>query len=135
MKDIKTKQVEINKPIEVVYNTLSSFTSFSTLPTEEIKDFKSTNDTCSFRVKDMVEVELKITNREPYSLITIINTKDIMGFSFSMNFLLDKKDDMSCFLHGECEVKGNSMVLMMMKKQLEDGLNKLMDGIKMNLEK
>jgi hypothetical protein len=136
MKEITTKTVEINKPVEIVFNTLSSFTSFSTIPNDKVKDFKSTQDTCSFTVSDMAEVELKITDRQPYSSITIISNKEIMGgFAFSIILMFDKKDDNNTFLHSVCSIKGNPMMLMMMKKQIENGLNMLMDGIKENLNK
>jgi hypothetical protein len=64
-----------------------------------------------------------------------MNQKEIMGgFSFAMNFIFTKVNDYSCTMQGKCNVEGNAMVLMMFKKQIENGLNTLMDGIKKSVD-
>ncbi len=141
MKKIDTKIVELNKPVEAVFYALSDFSNLRALPeaNEKIKDFKCTYDTLSFSVDANgmanVEVELKITDRKPFEYITIMNQKDIMGgFSFAMNFIFTKVTDYSCTIQGKCNVEGNAMILMMFKKQIENGLNTLMDGIKKSVD-
>lgn len=141
MKKIDTKIVELNKPVEAVFYALSDFSNLRALPeaNEKIKDFKCTYDTLSFSVDANgmanVEVELKITDRKPFEYITIMNRKDIMGgFSFAMNFIFTKVTDYSCTIQGKCNVEGNAMILMMFKKQIENGLNTLMDGIKKSVD-
>ena len=120
---------------------MSDFSNLRALPeaNEKIKDFKCTYDTLSFSVDANgmanVEVELKITDRKPFEYITIMNQKDIMGgFSFAMNFIFTKVTDYSCTIQGKCNVEGNAMILMMFKKQIENGLNTLMDGIKKSVD-
>ncbi|MCH3923620.1 MAG: hypothetical protein LKE30_01690 [Bacteroidales bacterium] len=135
MKEIETKRVKIEKPIEIVYNTLSDFTNFHYIPNDKVKDFKATKDTCSFSVNNMAEIELKIESCTPYSSIIISSSKEIVGgISFSLNLLLDKEDE-GCLLNAKCMIKCNPMMFMMFKKQVEDGLNRLMDTIKLSLEK
>ncbi|MBQ6753678.1 MAG: hypothetical protein SPK52_01020 [Synergistales bacterium] len=141
MKKIDTKIIELNKPVEAVFYALSDFSNLRALPeaNEKIKNFQCSYDTLSFEVDANgmanVEVELKITDRKPFEYITIMNQKEIMGgFSFAMNFIFTKVNDYSCTMQGKCNVEGNAMVLMMFKKQIENGLNTLMDGIKKSVD-
>lgn len=137
MKKIDTKIIELNKPVEAVFYALSDFSNLRALPeaNDKIKNFQCSYDTLSFEVDANgmanIEVELKITDRKPFEYITIMNQKEIMGgFSFAMNFIFNKVNDTSCTLQGKCNVEGNAMILMMFKKQIEKGLDTLMDGIK-----
>ncbi|MBR1768969.1 MAG: hypothetical protein IJ748_00755 [Bacteroidales bacterium] len=141
MKKIDTKTIELNKPVEAVFYALSDFSNLRALPeaNEKIKNFKCSYDTLSFTADANgmaeVEVELKITDRKPFEYITIMNQKEIMGgFSFAMNFIFNKTSETSCTMQGKCNIEGNAMMLMMFKKQIENGLNTLMDGIKKSVD-
>lgn len=140
MKQIDTKTVTLNKPVEAIFYALSDFSNLRALPeqNDKIKNFQCSYDTLSFSVdaKGMsADIELKISDRKPFDYITIVSTKEVLGsFSFAMNFMFEKIDDASCNLQGKCSVDGNSMVLMMFKKQIEGALNQLMDGIKKSVD-
>ncbi|MCQ2326690.1 MAG: hypothetical protein MJZ71_03930 [Bacteroidales bacterium] len=136
MKQLDTKTITLNKPVEAIFYALSDFSNLRALPeqADKIKNFQCYYDTLSFSVDAngmSVDMELKITDRKPFDYITIMTTKEILGgFSFAMNFMFSKLTDSTCTLQGKCNVEGNSMVLMMFKKQIEKGLDSLMDGIK-----
>lgn len=140
MKQIDTKTIELNKPVEAVFYALSDFSNLRALPqqSDKIKNFQSSYDNLSFRVEANgmnADIELKITDRKPFDYITIMSTKEVLGgFSFAMNFMFSKLSDTSCTMQGKCSVEGNSMLLMMFKKQIENALNQLMDGIKKSVD-
>lgn len=142
MKQIDTKTIELNKPVESVFYALSDFNNLRALPSQasdKIKNFKTTYDTLSFEVDANamanVEIDLKITDRKPFDYISIISQKEIMGgFGFAINFLFTKTSESSCTMQGKCTLDGNLMILTMFKKQIENGLNALMDGIKKSVD-
>lgn len=142
MKQIDTKTIELNKPVESVFYALSDFNNLRALPSQasdKIKNFKTTYDTLSFEVDANamanVEIDLKITDRKPFDYISIISQKEIMGgFGFAINFLFTKTGESSCTMQGKCTLDGNLMILTMFKKQIENGLNALMDGIKKSVD-
>lgn len=130
MKQIKSKTINLNRSVEEVFYTLSDFTHLGTIPNDKIKDFKCTYDTCSFNVNGMADVELVIKERKPFEYITIGSGKEVMGgFNFLVNLLFEKTGERTCNLTAEANIEGNTVMLMMIKKQLQNGLDSLMDGI------
>lgn len=130
MKQIKSKTVTLNRSNEEVFYVLSDFTHLGAIPNDKIKDFKCTYDTCSFNINGMADVELVIKERKPFDYITIGSGKEITGgFSFLINLLFEKTGSNSCNLTAEVNIEGNTVLLMMMKKQIQNGLDMLMDGI------
>lgn len=130
MKEIKSKTVQINKSVETVFYALSDFRNLRAMQNDKIKDFQCSYDTCSFTINDMLSIELKITERKPFEYITIVSNKEIAGgFSFAMNLLFDKTDDWHCNLSSLVTLSGNSITLMLVKKQITTGIDMLIDTI------
>lgn len=131
MKNIKSKTVELNRSVEEVFYLMSDFSHFGAMPNnDKIQNFKCTYDTCSFNVSGMADVELVIKERKPFEYITIGSGKEIMGgFNFLVNLLFEKTGERACNLTAEANVEGNTITLMMLKKQLQKGLDSLMEGV------
>jgi hypothetical protein len=134
MKQIKSKTVSLNRSVEEVFYLLSDFTHLGTMPNDKIQNFKSTYDTCSFSVNGMADIELEIKERKPFEYITIGSGKEIMGgFNFLINLVFDKTDERTCNLTAEASIDGNMVMLMMIKKQIQQGLDMLMEGIQKSI--
>ncbi|MBP3253151.1 MAG: hypothetical protein IJ250_07090 [Bacteroidales bacterium] len=130
MKQIKSKTVNLTRSCEEVFYALSDFTHLGAMPNDKIKDFKCTYDTCSFSVNGMADVELVIKERKPFDYITIGSGKEIMGgFNFLVNLLFERTGQNTCNLTAEANIEGNTITLMMFKKQIVNGLDMLMDQI------
>ncbi|MGP1515735.1 MAG: hypothetical protein ACTTJH_07245 [Bacteroidales bacterium] len=130
MKQIKSKTIQLARGVEEVFYTLSDFTNMGAIPNDKIKNFKCTYDTCSFNIDGMADIELTIKERKPFDYITIGSSKEVMGgFNFLVNLLFEKTGDRECKLTAEANIDGNTIMLMMVKKQLQNGLDALMDGI------
>jgi hypothetical protein len=131
MKQIKSKTVEINQAVETVFYALSDFRNLKTAANDKIQNFECDYDTCSFDVSSMASVSLKITERKPFEYISIASAKEVVGgFNFIINLLFSVKGERACTLTAEANIEGNTITLMMIKKQIEKGLDMLMDGIK-----
>lgn len=67
--------VEINLPIDKVYNFLEDLNNHQQLMPENIYNWSSTTDEASFTIQNMAKLAIKIANRVPNSEITAIPTE------------------------------------------------------------
>ncbi|MFA6277060.1 MAG: SRPBCC family protein [Pedobacter sp.] len=64
--------VEINLPIDKVYNFLEDLNNHQQLMPENIYNWSSTADEASFTIQNMAKLAIKIANRVPNSEITAV---------------------------------------------------------------
>lgn len=134
MVKIESKKVELNRNVEFVYEYLSDFTHFSMMANDKIENFKATQDRCSFTVKGMTDMGLKIIARVPNESITISNDTDIpssMPLNFLIIFEFERLEPYLTRAVVKMELDANPMIAMMVKKPLEKFVNSLADGMKM----
>ena len=63
MTRLESDKVTVNKAAQEVYNFLSDFNNFGHLMPEQIADWKSTADECSFTIKGMASLGMKIIEK------------------------------------------------------------------------
>jgi hypothetical protein len=137
MVKIESKKVEIKRNVEFVYEYLSDFTHFSMVANDKIENFKATQDRCSFTIKGMTDMGLKIISRMPNESITITNDTDVpssMPLNFLIIFEFEKIEPYVSKVVVKMELDANPMIAMMVKKPLEKFVNSLADGMKMAME-
>ncbi|MBO7276999.1 MAG: hypothetical protein J6U84_03455 [Bacteroidales bacterium] len=137
MVKIESKKVEIKRNVEFVYEYLSDFTHFSMVANDKIENFKATQDKCSFTIKGMTDMGLKIISRMPNESITITNDTDVpssMPLNFLIIFEFEKVEPYVSKVIVKMELDANPMIAMMVKKPLEKFVNSLADGMKMAME-
>lgn len=133
----KSKTVEIGRNVEFVYDYLKNFSNFSMIANDKIEEFKATEDKCSFKVKNMGEVNLKILTRIPNERITIVTDPDApsaMPVNFVVNIDFAKLEPYRCSVVAAIELDVPQMMALMIKKQLEKALDTLVEGLKMRME-
>lgn len=127
MEQYESKQVQINQPAAVIYNTISDFSQFTPILRDKVEEWEATPDTCSFKVKGFT-VKLRIVEREQDKLVKITGED---GSPFDFTFWTQLKelsfDDtrMRLVLH----VKLNMMMKMMVGKKIQSGLDQIADQI------
>ncbi|MFI5453567.1 SRPBCC family protein [Pedobacter sp. UC225_61] len=67
--------VEINLPIDKVYNFLEDLNNHQQLMPENIYNWSSTTDEASFTIQNMAKLAIKIANRVPNSEIIAVPTE------------------------------------------------------------
>lgn len=67
--------VELNLPIDKVYNFLEDLNNHEQLMPENIYNWSSTKDEASFTIQNMAKLAIKITHRVPNSEIVAIPTE------------------------------------------------------------
>lgn len=73
MSNYKSPKTLVNAPIKEVYSFLGNFNNFGQLmPQQQISNWKSTEDTCSFTVQGMGDFGLKISEKIPETKIVMV---------------------------------------------------------------
>lgn len=137
MVKIESKKVEIKRNVEFVYEYLADFTHFSMVANDKIENFKATQDRCSFTIKGMTDMGLKIISRLPNESITISNDTDVpssMPLNFLIIFEFERVEPYITKVIVKMELDANPMIAMMVKKPLEKFVNSLADGMKTAME-
>lgn len=137
MVKIESKKVEIKRNVEFVYEYLADFAHFSMVANDKIENFKATQDRCSFTIKGMTDMGLKIISRLPNESITISNDTDVpssMPLNFLIIFEFERVEPYVTKVIVKMELDANPMIAMMVKKPLEKFVNSLADGMKTAME-
>lgn len=78
---------------EDLYKRISDFNQFRHLMPEQVTDWISETDTCSFRITGMADIRMKFAERNPGSDVRIVSVES--PFPFEITIRLWKKPDES----------------------------------------
>lgn len=129
MTNITSETKTISYSSEKAFNFVSDFNHFeSLLPADRVENFKSTEDSCSFRIKGMADLSLKIEEKNPNDRIKIVS-EGKSPFPFSMTVLFNELSADSCEAHIEFAGDINPFMKMMVEKPLTNFFNMLVDRL------
>ena len=122
MTTFKSPEVLVNISAEDLFNKISDLNNLKNIMPHEIEDFKSTKNTCSFKMSGMPELALKISEKIEFSKIILSATESTVAFSLTC-FITDK--DKQCQARLEVNAELNMMMSMMVEKPITQFLNVL----------
>jgi|AntAceMinimDraft_15_1070371.scaffolds.fasta_scaffold21714_2 carbon monoxide dehydrogenase subunit G len=128
MVNIKSEKKEIHSPAGLLFSFLSDFNNFQDLMPEQIVNWKSENDSCSFTIKGMSDINMKIKEKIfPEKIKIISHGKNL--FTFELLCFVDYKNENSSMvcLHFNAEL--NPMLAMMTKKPLQNLVNIMIEKL------
>ena len=129
MTRFESHQRKINKPAEVIFNFISDFNNFQqAIPADKVEDWVSDSDSCSFSVKGIGKVALRIEERTPFKLIKIVNDTDTKH-EFKLWFQIKQINPADTRIKITLDVKLSAMVKMVAKKPLQNFITTLIDQI------
>jgi carbon monoxide dehydrogenase subunit G len=116
-----TSEIIVNKPIEQVYQFLADMNNHQQLMPEGVTEWESTTDTASFKVQNMIVLQLKIGEKVENSLIKIVPSEK-PPFDLSLTWQLTSAN-------GQTQVSYTifAELNMMMKMMASGPLQKLAD--------
>jgi hypothetical protein len=95
---IESEIVTINALPEKVYNFISNFDNFTNLVPEQVENWQSTGDSCSFEVKGLATLGLRITGKTQFSKVTM-KGEGKLPFNFTIESLILET------FPGQCQVQ------------------------------
>ena len=126
---IESDKSTINKPVSEVFSFLSNFTNFQKLMPDQISNWQSTENDCSFTIKGMATIGMKILEKIPTSLIKISSNGKV-PFDFTLHVCLTETSPTQTMGQIIFESDPNPMMAMMVEKPLRNFFNLLASKMK-----
>lgn len=128
MTRIQSDKITCTATAEAIFNFLSDFNHFEQLMPEQVTNWQSTSDECSFTIAGMASLGMKIQEKIPHSLIRA-GKHGKAPFDFTLSCLINEAA-------GGSEVQLvfdadlNPMLKMMAERPLTNFLNLLVNKLK-----
>ena len=121
----------INKSDELIYNFLTDFNNLkSVIPSDKVKDFEATKDTCKFNIEGVGQTGLKIIQKEPNKLIEITSdVKSPFSFFFWIQLKPIENSENTTAIKLTLDANLNPMMKMMVGKHLQKGIDAMLDKV------
>lgn len=135
MTRIESEQVTVNQPQEEMFRFLSDFNNYESLMPEQVADWISDENTCSFTIKGMTSLGMAISEKIPNSEIRI-RKNGKAPFDFFLICMIGKghtENESTLQLYFDADL--NPFLKMMAEKPLKNFLNMLVSRYKANYEK
>ena len=126
MQEYVSKQVQIRRPIEQIYQVISRFDNLTPALEGRVEDWEATELTCSFKAKGF-SVRLLMDERVEPKHVKIIGDGVPMDFAFWVQ--LHKVDEYDTRMRLVLHVELNMMMKMLIGSKLQDALDQIADGI------
>ena len=130
MTRIESDQVSISQNRETVYNYLSDVNNFKNLMPEQVTDWVSDADSCSFNIKGMATLGMAVESRDPENGI-LLKRSGKAPFDFILNCVIGEGANAGTTLAQiQFDADLNPMLRMMAEKPLTNFLNMLVNKLK-----
>lgn len=126
---IESEIVEINNSAENIFNYLTDFKNFEKLMPPQVTNWTSTSDECSFSIKGMATIGMKIIEKTSFTKITI-NSNGKVPFAFQLFIFITPKGENNSSGQLIFESDLNPMLKMMVVKPLGNFFNMLAHKMK-----
>jgi carbon monoxide dehydrogenase subunit G len=129
--NITGNKLQIGSRKEKVYEFLSNFNNFEKLMPEQVSNWTSDSESCTFTVQGMTTITLKYSRKEPFSLLEVV-PEGKSPISFSMQFRLEDDPGNEQFSLGLVFIDANMnpMIAMVAKRPLENLVNVMGEKLK-----
>jgi carbon monoxide dehydrogenase subunit G len=120
MATFTSPEVILNRSAEDFFNKIGDLNNLKDIMPSSIKDFESTETTCSFKMKGMPQLKLELGNKIEFSKISLTASGSQVPFSLDC-FITEKGKQCQARLEINAELN------MMMKKMVEKPLTQFLD--------
>lgn len=133
MKEIESEKLIINCTQDKIFQFLSNFNNFGKLMPEQIINWQSTEDTCSFTIKGMTDLSMKIKEKIPFHTILITSFGKV-PFDFELKCSFEDLGNNQTKSQLIFLADLNPMLSMMASKPLQNFVNMLNAQLKLKAE-
>lgn len=129
MTRIESDKEVVSKSPEELFNFLSNFNNYQKLMPEQITNWKSTEDECSFTISGMANLGMKISEKKPNNFIRVVRHGEA-PFDFTLECMMNEKSPGNSEVQMAFNAELNPMLKMMATKPLTNFLNILVTKLK-----
>lgn len=128
-----SKPVTLNASQKKVYEFLADFNNFEKLMPEQVTNWQSDKETCSFTIEGMADIKLKYTTKNPYGTIKVEpDGKSPINFDLEVNLEVSSLDEQKTTGTITVNAALNPMLAMVAKRPLEnlvDVMSEKLNGV------
>jgi len=124
---------KINASATEVYEFLSNFNNFKNLVPEQVENWQSDEDSCSFTLKGLATLGLKIIEKVPSHKIVIASDGQA-PVDFTMIFNIKESETDNCSFHIDFLADMNNLMAMMVKTPLQNFVDALAKKLRLYYE-
>lgn len=132
-KIISGESFQIERSAIEIFDFLSDFTNFSHLMPEQVENWTATRDMCSFEIRGLASLGMRMTERIPHNKI-IMTGEGKIPFSFSLITNIDAFREGAANVQLVIDADMNPFIAMMAEKPLLDFVNLLSVRLKQVME-
>ena len=133
--EIQSKKVSTSAKNQVLFNLLTNCNNMGKYITgDKIKDWQSTENSCSFSVAGAGKIEMMIAEKIPFSSVTF-SIGSAAAKEVKAIFYIDETSEASCELYAEASLDVPFFMAQMLKNPLQKFMDMLIDYIKIEGEK
>lgn len=132
MTTYKSNIITINRNDLVVFNFLNDFNNFGKLMPEQVVDWQAKQNRCSFTIKGMADLAMKLDRVAEYSLVSYLSEPP-SPFEFKLIFTIEEKDNRSA-VQLAMEAALSPMLKLMAARPLQNFVQILVEKLKEELE-
>ena len=120
----------INAGQETVFEFLSDFNNFEQLMPEQVTNWKSDTESCTFTIQGMTTITMRFARKEPFHTIEV-KPEGKTPIKFNLLLKLFESEDDSKKTTGIVEIDAdlNPMMAMIARKPLENLVNVMADRL------
>lgn len=126
---IESTWKEVNTNPQTLFEWLSDMNNVGKLMPSQITNWKSDQESCSYTINGMADINMKIDEKRPTDLIKMVSFGK-NPFSFEMNINLKLKGE-----HTDVQLTFNGDVNPFLKMMVEKPLSNFIDLLGTNLQK
>lgn len=131
---IESQKEIINCNSQKIYDFLADFDNFSSLLPSQVENWQSTGDSCSFEIKGLATLGLRITEKIPFTKIGMIGEGKI-PFGYTFDTLIQEVSLQQCQVQLVIDADMNPFIAMMAEKPLQNFVDMLLPRLKEEMEK
>ncbi len=128
MTRIESDKKIIDRSAESIFSFLGNFNNFQKLMPEQVTNWQSTEEECSFTIAGMASLGMKITEKIPHSLIKV-SRNGKAPFDFTLDCNIHSIDGNKSEVTLAFDADLNPMMKMMAVKPLQNFLNLLLNKL------
>lgn len=131
---IESQKVTISCQPQKIYDFLTNFDNFGSLLPEQVVNWQSTGDSCSFEVKGLATLGLRITSKTPYTEIIMIG-EGKLPFGFTLETFIRQVEIDQSQVQMVIDADMNPFIAMMAEKPLQNFVDMIVPRLKEEMEK
>ena len=116
-----------NLSAEELFNKLSDLNNLKEIMPSSINNFKSDTNNCSFKMKGMPTLNLSLSEKTPFSKISLSASESPVSFSLDCHI---SENGEKCQARLEVNAELNMMMKMMVEEQITNFLNVLSEKMR-----